>query len=485
MPIVVGHDVNPGLLPYEAAYLSQQQLGQQNQQGNLQAQAAATNARLRPTNGGADLMAIRARDAAGKGPDTYAGMDWQTPIVVTHPDQSQDPNSGMRYDTLYQSQGADPLANAAGVAGASPGFGKLGSREQYVEDNAGVINPNDPFDRAQVGKLQNMPYGTNYANPDFFRNDQELKDRETAKQNAEYDRRQDEQRNFQADQKNEDRLARESEAQTKAAGADAKFGSTAKAALGYISGQRHQPQSEDEQDGPLGNGQGVEDNTYSPSTQKRRDQLIDQASEIYSDSSGKYSPEDKATTLKSMADEMKSMKPLKQIWDDMGINAAGQKMLIDRITGNQKAVGYGQQAQRPAVHFDNQTGQVSIVDPQTGSMKNIQFKPPQNKPDFTPQQKMQAVEAATKILSTTLDHMPTPDEVQSYVQSQIDMTSALTAPPPKPQAPAGGSVLEKPVDPQKVSTLQSLARSLKAAGVPIETAREILANHLNEQEAVA
>lgn len=156
MGIVVGHDVNPGLLPYEAAYAMQ--LGQNGRQGNLQAQAAAENQRLQPQGGGAGLMARHNASQAQEG----AGFDWQTPIVITHPDQSQDPNSGMRYDTLYQSQGADPLANAAGVAGASSGFGKLGSREQYIVDQNSRIDPNNPLDRANVGKLADaMPYGTN------------------------------------------------------------------------------------------------------------------------------------------------------------------------------------------------------------------------------------------------------------------------------------------------------------------------------------
>lgn len=189
MPIVVGHDFNPGLLPYEAAYMMQQQaLGQQAAQGQgaLQAQAAATNARLRPQGGGSDLMARHNASQAEQG----AGFDWQTPIQLMHPDNS--------YDTLYQSQGADPMARQGGNPNASPGFGMLGSREQIVRDNSNVINPNDPLDRAKVGRLQNLPNGNNYVNADFFRSPEELKDREQAKANDEWDRRQQFEENLRA-----------------------------------------------------------------------------------------------------------------------------------------------------------------------------------------------------------------------------------------------------------------------------------------------
>lgn len=505
MGIVVGHDINPGLLPYEAAYLSQQQLGR----GNLQNQAAAENARLQPQGGGAGLMVRHNASQAEQG----AGFDWQTPIVVTHPDQSTDPNSGMRYDTLYQSQGADPLANAAGVAGASPGFGKLGSREQYIVDENSRINANDPQDRATVGRLGNaMPYGTNTIdsqdadqlfNPQrkLSRSDQVAADARARAGEQPYGVSK---QGDALDRQYEQDMAKHRGKQDAAATDSAKANDIYDAETSANTDE-------------AGNGVGADqrvDNTRIPLNdegERSRREIISKMAELSMSDHGDVA--DKATGMKELAEKLTQIekspyfaKEQQHVTDANGyeqmIDAKGIPRYTQAAVAKMKA---DHQAEVVAQRLHEK--QLREDERQAAKEKDIQARK-----DAALQRKQDRYEAAQKVyeerrynhqqnvheklveeIKKDVDAankdkpasqkvpMPSDDEIVKQVRARMELYDKLNQPPEPPQEnnPAGGHVLNNvPVPAGQEQNVANLYREAKAQGMSLAEAHDYVAEQI-------
>lgn len=401
MGISVGHDVNQGMYAYDVAYgdaLNAQRLRALGPYGggSVQAQNAAL------AGNPAEIAAKKARRAEGKEPDTSAGFDWQTPIQVEHGNGTE--------DTLYQSQGVDPLANAAGVAGASAGFGKLGSREQTVYDNANVINPNDPNDRAKVGRLtQDLPYGTNFQDADYFRSDKEKQDIADAKKQAEFDRqqklksglelsRQMEKEGFEKAQKDAQTNARIE-------------GHTADIQNRLDAGVNADQATWDDNSAESSDVSGIKNDTeFTPYDQRRREDIRNRMSALSANQS--IPADSKEAALYQMQKDLDSIKPVPV-----------EKKPKEQAWGQEFQLGNGQWAQR-----NNQTGELKII-------HGAEVKPEKSpKPDYTDGEYQKAISDAHKQLRDeqppqNYNYRPSRDEVLKRASENLDVLRDLKRTP--------------------------------------------------------
>lgn len=493
MPIVVGHDVNPGLLPYEAAYMMQQQaLGQQAAQGQgaLQAQAAATNARLRPQGGGSDLMARHNASQAEQG----AGFDWQTPIQVFHDGGSQRQDGGSMfaphasYDTLYQSQGVDPLASAAGVKGASAGFGKLGSREQVVYDPSNMIDPGDPNDRANLGKMVNaLPYGSNQLSQDtsedlFLSPDEKRQKAEDEKLNY-YQRQQG------VLQGGRERLAGQKAAQRSN---EIKINAANKAAqIAQTYGLKGELQQnalaaalEREQLGLDQRQQQHEDNmTMAGSGSiEAAQRLVDELDHL--------SPEELALYGKDVGTRIAQIKGALQDYEnhpakgDAAGKAAVAKGLFEQLKrleaskSQEKEMEFKQQKEKAMEERAAAAAVAKIAAVDTAQTNRLasqdhaeQLKADRDRSDQNWRQAVMEIAKQFPLL-------PAEDQ-KSKAKELFDMMQS------KPEPHAELLQQDLPNDHPSLVMVENLAKSLKDAGVPLEQARQIIAARLGEQGAAA
>lgn len=510
MGIVVGHDINPDLIPYEAAY--QMQLGQnaQNQQGSLQAQAAAENAHLRPTNGGADLMAVRARDAAGKGPDTYAGMDWQTPIKVYHPDgagydsENMTGGGGARYDTLYQSQGADPMAAAAGVAGASRGFGMLGSREQTVYDQ-GIEDPNNPtgprkyIDVNDAGEVHNLEKTLDqtgggqrhYGEDDYatmFLSPEEQKQRAANVEQKNYERKQGVLQGGRQQLQQAKALQRASEIKTQAANKAAQIAQTyglkgelEQTALAAELERQQMRLDQDEQhhqDNMTMAGGGSIDaarqlinefDNMSPEQQAiygkdagTRIAAMKAALMAHDNHAANEEPAVAAAVAKGLFQQLKNLEAAKSQQKELDFKEQREKALEDRAAASAAAkISAADTAQTNRLAAQDHAAQLQAAKDRDSQDYNVFH---------------------SKMVT---DHPSwSAEQVHAEVMKQLDLKKQGLQNRKGDQSNAD-DVLQQdlPQDHPSLAMVETLAKSLKDAGVPLDKAREIIAARLGEQSA--
>lgn len=450
MPIIMRNDVNPDLIPFQTSYselIEQQRLRQQaeaeRQFARQQADFQAAASKLR-----ADRQMLGAKQP--KQESTYAGFNWQQPIQIH---QGQDEQGRNLTSTVYQNLGADPLAAQAGVQGAGPGFGVLGTAENHVLDANRFINPNDPFDRNVLADvLKNTQRSrTSIIDARMFKNPFEKRDLDRAEAIAFEQYRHDLQRN--ADLEKQAQHAKlegekfERTQQQKNLEDQEKLSSEISGYKQGIEAQRNDAFNTNDEN----------DFHYTPAQQRQRAGLFEAYDKLErTPVASEKEQRDKARALQRITDELKAIKPREPV-----------KRQFRQET-------------------DEKTGMIWQIDDVTGQ-KTLLFKPEPIKPEkpaISPTERLKLFETARDELreNARRSNLPPPtlEQIQSYVRQlegfitgqpgASQQNSQGQQPPAAPQQQRAAQVVAsvdlEQVPSENVAQIQQMIRDAKARGVP-------------------